>query len=167
MFEKHLCHPRGRGQIFTTRAFQRGGKMNSFCFTSSIKTSESNKKPFLDGTHSKCATSWRLKYFAKNWEKISRLSNYELCGRLQNSFAINTNSKFPSTASTNLLIKKGIEEMLKKEIIAPAQSEPEQFRSSVPVTPIILPKKSSGFQPVINRNSYVECNQKTLNSYVE
>ena len=73
----------------------------------------------------------------------------------------------PTAAEKKLLVKNEIEEILKKEVTAPAQSELEQFLGSIPVIPIILPKKSSRFRPVIDMNLYVEDNQKTLNSHLE
>ena len=73
----------------------------------------------------------------------------------------------PTATEKKLLVKNEIEEILKKEVTAPAQSELEQFLGSIPVIPIILPKKSSRFRPVIDMNLYVEDNQKTLNSHLE
>ena len=70
----------------------------------------------------------------------------------------------PTATEKKLLVKNEIEEILKKEVTAPAQSELEQFLGSIPVIPIILPKK---FRPVIDMNLYVEDNQKTLNSHLE
>ena len=96
-----------------------------FCFTFSIKISESwrisecssdNKKPFLD----EHIPTGRLKYFTRIWKNITT--------RLQNSLAIYTNSKIPSTTSINkskgsgVFAEKGLEEMLEKEAIAPAES---------------------------------------------
>ena len=63
------------------------------------------------------------------------------------------------------IVQEEMEEMLKKKAIAPVQNKPDQFVSSI----FIVPKKSSGFRPIINLknlNSYIEFNHFKMEVYV-
>ena len=102
----------------------------------------------------------------KKWEKIKRSSNYELYRRLQSKFVINANSKFSTSASTNgngekVTCKKWNRgDTEKGSNSASTERTRAQFLGSIPVIPIILPKKSFRFRPVIDMNLHVEDNQK-------
>ena len=106
-----------------------------------------------------------LQSFCKELAKSNhKPRNPELCRRLQDPLSRDTIPKFLSTSSINDGGGKNeIEQMLKKKAIAPVQNEPQQSASYI----FIVPKKSSGFRPVINlknTNSFVEYNHFKMKS---